>query len=246
MRRIFEYPAATEADLPPGGDLAAATPNQRIATVWPLICAKATTFVGTLKGRERANWDAEDVANSIWVTLRTKDAKWAPDRGKYVTFAAVVIHNELCSIRDQAGTVEGPRNVTDRLKEYQAEEDEGTLTAKRAETFESIRRVVGEWKPVGDAARMTTERPDDAAESAELGARFRAAIVEAMKELTPLEARVAGLSYGLWGQERQTADQIAAIVDRRVGIVRQAKKSAGDKIRERLRESGHPHVASDN
>src|SRR4051812_11861238 len=69
--------------------------EQRVASVWPFIVKQVNHFSKSLKPRESANYDPEDLCNALWVTLREKDAKWRPGEVKYITFASRIIRHEL-------------------------------------------------------------------------------------------------------------------------------------------------------
>lgn len=89
---------------------AAASVDDRIASVWHFVVGRVASFVETLKPRERASFDAEDLMIELYIKLREKDPKWASGRGRYITFAGTVVSNELSSLRDKARTVAPQRH----------------------------------------------------------------------------------------------------------------------------------------
>jgi hypothetical protein len=227
---------------------AAATPESRIQSIWPFIVKRVLSFQSTLKAIERANCDAEDTLTELWIALREKDRLWSPDRGKYITFAGVVIDRELCAIRDRARTVHSPRNSSCRLKEYRAEEADGTISARRRKTFDDIRRTSEGIQPIVEpattSARTLGEDHDaDALTSQEERHESIDALKAAIKRLTAFEARVVGKMAGLWGQAPQSVWRIAWEAQRDPSEVRRAYSRAWRKIKVHLIEIDHP-VAS--
>ena len=84
--------------------------------------------------------------------LAEKDLLWTPARGKYITFAGVVIEHELHAIRDRARTVHPPRNSSCRMKQYRKEEGEGTIRSERPRPSPISAARVDGTKAVGDGA----------------------------------------------------------------------------------------------
>jgi hypothetical protein len=128
-------------------------------------------FADTLRPRDLANYDPEDVLTELYLALLLeKDHKWEPERGKYLTFAGTkVVENELHAIRDRSHTVHSPRNSSCRLKQYEPAQVGGTLSGRKAKTFADIRRVIGEHEPwsatpdpvsVPDTADVVERRED--------------------------------------------------------------------------------------
>lgn len=225
-----------------------ATVEERIESVMPMIRSRSIRFVRSLSARKRANYGVDDTISQLWLALRVRDDKYRPADGDYVAFARRIIRNELCDILDRSGTVQAPRNHTDRLKEYQKESDAGTITPARAATFELVRRVsAGQpFRLAEDSDKGHDRRPDVVAEGNEEARHAVRVMVEAIGSLTPREARVIGMKYGLWGQPERTLGQIAAETGWKPGTVKNARRSAHEKIKARLLASGHPAVASLN
>jgi RNA polymerase sigma factor (sigma-70 family) len=226
-----------------------ATVDQRIGSVWHYIIRKANQFVETLSRRERANYDVEDVLTEVYLELRTKDARWEPDRGNYLTFAAKIASRCMSNIRDRARTVESPRNSSCRLAQYQAAEDRGSITDRQAKTFLDVKRTarVGEIGHGGSQASGAEPTSiDDSVEAKEQERLINDAIVWGIMALTPFESMVIGAYSGLRGKEPKTLDAIAEQTSRPIRAVKQAKESAIVKIRQRLVSMGHPAIASDN
>ena len=227
-------------------DEAIASFDDRIGSIWHFIAKKVLSFVETLRPRERANYDPEDLLMELFCKLQEKDGKWSPGRGRYITFAGAVIERELSSLRDKARTVISPRNATGRMKEYQAEADAGTITGRRDKTFQDIRRTVAPTEPVQFILGVASdpEPPAQAVES-EHGKLIRDAVVQSMRVLTLFEARVVGETHGLWGKPARTNAQIAERAGKTEGEVRRAKARANEKMRARLTEMNHPAVMTD-
>ena len=232
-----------------------ATAEGRIKSVWPYIVRRVLSFERILKPRERANFDVEDIVAELWVALASKDDQWTPDRGKYITFAGVIIERELCSIRDKARTVQSPRNSSCRLKKYREEEAAGTLTERRRLTAADISRTCTIAGAIG--SRGTGEDEDRGPEPtvtdnplATLAERERAdgireGLREALSRLTPIESEVITRSAGL-GVEAVTTSELALAVGRTEKEVRRAKERAMAKVRKRLAETGNPFYVNRN
>src|SRR4051812_9532283 len=79
-----------------------ATTEERIRSIWPFFVGRVLGFVESLKPRERVNFDPEDILSSLWIALAEKDDQWTLERGKYITFAGIIMDRELFAIRDLA------------------------------------------------------------------------------------------------------------------------------------------------
>jgi DNA-directed RNA polymerase specialized sigma24 family protein len=189
----------------------AATPQERIKSVWPFLVRSTLKFCETLRTRAAINFDPEDVLNELYLVLAEKDAKWDPARGTYLTFAGRVVTNELHRIRDRAGTIHGPRNAACRIKQYEAEKKAGTLSEKKAGTLRDIRRALGDHESLdtadeGIAGRIGPGAEDEATESR------RRAVREALDRLPYDEMVVVGRTFGIDSQPRDI-DSVAGLLD---------------------------------
>lgn len=207
----------------------------RIRSVWPFLVQRVIAFEETLRPRERANFDAEDTLTEVWIELARKDSKWDPARGKYITFAGKLLRNRLDAIRDESRTVQSPPNSGCRLREYRRAEAEGTLTGRQAKTAVALKRSRGMPEPIDDHDEQYGEA-DDAIEVAERRSLSRSAVIDALRTLRPIEAAVIGRAYGLWGQPRQSIEEIATATKRTPEAIRRTKSRAQARIRERLRD----------
>jgi hypothetical protein len=229
-----------------------ATTNERIGSVWLYLVRRANKFVKTLRPYEQSNFDVEDVLMELYVTLAEKDAKWEPDRGRYITFAGKIADRALTDIRDRSRTVESPRNSSCRMRDYQAQEEAGTLTDRRLKTFDDVRRSSGEYEHISVARQGETgdyrepSVPPDDHEEREDERMVKDAVTWGLMALTTFEARCLGEYAGLWGRQQRTIAEIARRTGRSKDAVKKARDSANDKIRRRLYSMGHPAVASDN
>lgn len=227
----------------------AATPAERIRSIWPFLFDRVMKFDKTLKPRERVNFDAEDTMLELYVTLLVKDSGWVPSKGKYITYAGTIVDRELCSIRDRSRTVESPRNSSGRMKEYLAEEEAGELTARRRITAAQIKGTncisqipvapgdaLAPWDSGGDPCESMTTAEKNAVLSEAVSSSIR-------KALTPYEASVVGKAFGLWGNTPKKTLGISWETAHDPIEVRRAKVSALWKIREYLASINHPAVA---
>lgn len=220
----------------------ATTPQERIKSVWPFLVKVVLRFAETLRPRERANFDPEDLLTELYVVLMERDAKWEPARGKYLTFVARVVGNELFKIRDRTRTVRSPGNSYCRLKQYEAEEAAETISAQRQSTLAAMRRVMADPETLDASepiAHEEEEMPTEA-ERDEMEALTADAVVEGLRALTGEEAMAISAAYGLWGQEERPTGRLARDRGLTHGSVKAAQARARSKMRARLRDIGHP------
>jgi hypothetical protein len=190
----------------------------------------------------------------LYIELREKDHKWTPERGRYITFAAKLAQRHLIGLRDKARTVQSPRNSSSRMAEYRQEIEDGTITEDRYRTYEDIKRSSSPYTSIGthgsrgepDWPEWIPGEEDDSVAEREHDRLSGDAITWGIMCLTPFEARVLGMSGGLWGQPRLALPEIAGRTGRSRDAVKKAKDRAEAKIKHRLLAMGHPAVASDN
>jgi DNA-directed RNA polymerase specialized sigma24 family protein len=211
----------------------AATPAERIKSVWPFLVRSTLKFCDTLRRRAAINFDPEDVLTELYIVLAEKDAKWEPARGTYLAFAGRVVANALHQIRDRAGTIHGPRNAACRVKQYERERAEGTLTAKKAATLRDIRRAFADHDSLdpGAAEQIVAGRigPEEVSPAVDLKAVRR--IKSAVMALPPTEGAVISRAFGLF--DGQARDIIA--ISEFLGISVEAAKRAKAHALRRLR-----------
>ena len=216
-----------------------ASAHERIVSIWPFIVSKVITFSQSLRDRERANYDPEDVCLDLYVELSTKNDAWAPERGKYITFAGKIVRNRLYAIRDLSRVVHSPRNSSLRAKDYESREQDGTLTDGQADTLRQIRQSIAETQEVKHDCRLTESEPADVVAQAEALALRNRAVLEAIGHLDPYEAVVIGRAFGLWEREPMTTQEIARSTGRSHAQVAFTKSQAYKKIRQ-LMTAAHP------
>ncbi len=210
--------------------------NQRVGAIWKFLVKKIMQFQGTMVPRERAAFDPEDTLQTLYLELRDRDAKWDPERGRYITFASEVIAHEFTRIREHSRTVKAPRNAYARLSEYEISSANGTLSARSAIVAGKVRSVVSaqeSWTE-SDASNLTTEESEEESSKSERRALARAAVLQSMGVLTALESVILGHRYGLWGKAERTDRQIASATGNTVADIRAAARSAEGKLKERL------------
>lgn len=220
-----------------------ATAAERISSIWGFVVRKALAFDRTLKPNERANFDLDDLLAELYVALAERDHLWTPERGKYITFAGAIIDHALYAIRDKARTVESPRNSSCRLKEYQKEEDAGTITPRRLKTANDIRRSGDRTTEVNedkaDFGFSTKEEPaailirrhdaDDATEG----------LLLAIQQLPHDQAEALIRFHGVFGAERESARDVALFLGRDEQAARNLLGTARRAVKRFLIESGH-------
>lgn len=230
-----------------------ATAEERIKSVWPFIVRRVLAFNKTLKPRERANYDPEDVLAELWVKLAEKNDSWESSRGSYITFVSVIVERELYAIRDKSRTIEAPRNSSCRIRQYEKEETDGTISQAKLKTASDIRRSLNGpcdsgacCHPDGDRSGMPFDLADANAICPAMGAEMQetfekasAVVMDAvMTALTPLEANVVSRVYGLGGRSPAPEWFVAFECQIEESEVRRAKERATKKIRKHLAFKG--------
>jgi hypothetical protein len=242
-----QYPvifAFGEGKIPPltHEQAIAATPEERIRSVWPFLVKSVLKFADTLRPRDLANYDPEDVLTELYIALMEKDCKWEPERGRYLTFCGKVVENELHAIRDRAHTVHSPRNSSCRLKQYEAADAEGNLSGRKAKTYADIRRVIGEHEALDGDAMIPASAPDTAevVDRRESLRVVNSGVMAGLRVLAPDEATTIGKAFGLFGHPDQPLATIAMKQGRTIDSVKKTKGRALEKIRARLLALQHP------
>jgi hypothetical protein len=242
-REPIEFLSAAQA--------AQATPQERLRSVWPFLVECVREFAATLRPRQLANFDPEDVLCELTQRLLQRDRKWNSERGTYLSFAAAVAKNELKKIRDQTRTVRSPGNSSSRLREYEADAASGSLTPEREKTLVSLRRVLAcqdalDPQAAGESIQDTSgARPDELVVRGETHAAAAREVTKAIMGLDPIEAKIIGRAFGLWGQDCATIPQIARDLKRSPAKVREAYDVAIVKLRDRLGRVVRPDDAPD-
>lgn len=132
-----------------------ATFEQRLASCWRYMIGRARRFASTMKVRETAVLDVEDIVQSVVERLIEKDHLWDPDRGRYSTFVDSVIVTVLTTCHEKARAVSGPSNSYSRLADYREKEQSGSLTPGMRETMTKIEKVMG------DLDTLSIDSPED-------------------------------------------------------------------------------------
>lgn len=218
-------------------EAAAETREARIKSIWPFLVRRVLNFSKTLKPRERVNFDCDDVVNELWAAIAEKDCLWSADRGKYITFAAVIIDRELCAIRDKSRTVQSPRNSSCRMKKYRGMQEDGSISSRCRQTAADIARTGENSADINDKWGIESQAassPASALETQEAASENLSLIKGAVRQLEPFEAQVLGRFSGLWGQQPESLWMIAFRCGREVNEVRRVKDRAVRKIREHL------------
>jgi hypothetical protein len=199
--------------------------------VWPFLVRTVTVFQGTLRPREQASFDPEDVLLELWAKIAEKDHKWEPERGEYISYVGSIVETELHRLRDRTKTVRSPGNSAARLREYEARETAGTITPGQKKTAEDMRRVTSSQSFLagsGDEGRdcisisIVDRAPavEEVAFRREAAGTARVLLVRGLSALSPYEAKILGQAYGLWGQPIRTHGSIAKANRRSVVTIR--------------------------
>jgi RNA polymerase sigma factor (sigma-70 family) len=224
-----------------------ATPEERIRSVWPFIANQAMLFERSLHPRERANFDAEDAAQELWIAIAERDHKWNPEKGDYISFVGSIIHNCLYTLRERSRSVQSPRNTSCRLNGYKEAELNGKLSQKQAKTRSDINRTISGIMPINEVSANIPSSVDvDADVSTSEGRQIAIdAVKRAVESLPVVEAAIISKVNGLWGSERLTVPQIAAEMQKTPDQIRRAKNRAYSRIVAFLEETSHPSTEKD-
>lgn len=226
-----------------------ATFEERIQSIWPFIVRRVLAFHASLKPRDRVNFDPEDVLIELVIVLlesEKSDKGWVPERGRYITFAGRLIGRHLFSIRDKARTVESPRNSSCRLREYEVQEGDGTLTERCRKTRDDIQRTKQCLKPISprsglDYDRLSLETPPDTAVARESAVKSHETLADAMAAvLTTQEALILGRTSGIWGREPEEPWLVAFKMNLSAHNVRAVNARALKKLKAHLESANSP------
>ena len=224
-------------------DSATADFATRIKSIWPFVVKKALTFSATLKPREAVHYDTDDVLSEVWLKLAENDNKWTPDRGKYITFAGIIIDHHLEAIRDKANTVHAPRNSKNRIEQYREEDEKGDLNGRKSKTHNDIMRAKSGAAEIDLASPATIDhRMDDSIDRRERCEAASMAVMLAIRKLTPWESAIVARMAGLSGEVEASPKLIAWALSCEVSEVRKTHKRALEKMRSHLVEAGHSEL----
>jgi len=221
----------------------AATPEERITSIWPFVVKQATLFIASLHARELANFDADDILLEVWIELRQKDCKWDPAIGSYCSFAGKIIRHLFLRLRERSRTVESPRNTTCRLSEYQQLDEAGAaISPVRRKNWSDISRTISGTARMGEQAPERASRggPEEECLDAEHAFVFSDAVKQALAQLSPTAARVLGRLHGLWGNPVHTVAEVARELGKSPEQVRKIRDAANQCVRDYLESEFHP------
>jgi DNA-directed RNA polymerase specialized sigma24 family protein len=198
--------------------------EQRLRSVWRYIVGRVKRFAATLKPREAAILDCEDIVNTVAAQLLEKDGLWDPGRGKYSTFAEQIVRNVLSTCHEQARAVSGPANSHGRLQGYYQRRGEGTLTRGMWCTMTSIERVMEDFASYEEDSETP---PFDSIDVQ--------ALLTALRNLDgPIQVWALVHKYGLLDTEPMSFKQIAQTLDLKHHQVKILIKSAREILKRSL------------
>lgn len=173
----------------------------RLRSIWRYIVRRVQRFARTLKPREAAILDVEDVVHSVAARLVEKDYLWDPARGRYSTFVDAVIGSVLTNCHEKARAVSGPANSYSRMKKYEERKRNGTMTRSMKATMRSIETVMGDFDSWDDTIVIPGDSDDVDVQ----------AIVAALRSLdNPLYVWILVRKNGILGNPQLTISEIAA------------------------------------
>lgn len=199
--------------------------EERLRSAWRYLAGRVNRFSATLKPREAAVFDVEDVVNSVVERLVEKDHLWDPARGRYSTFVEAVMMSVLATCHERARTVTGPTNSFARLRIYREREAEGTLTPSMRETMDRLERVMGDYESI-DGKQFESNGHD----------RIDSILLRrALREFKdPIQVWVLVRKFGILGMEAMSMGDIARTLDVTEKEVRKINRAARKKLRECL------------
>lgn len=200
--------------------------EERLRSAWRYLAGRVNRFSATLKPRESAVFDVEDVVNSVVERLVEKDHLWDPARGRYSTFVEAVMMSVLATCHERARTVTGPTNSFARLKTYHEREADGTLTLSMKETMDRLERAMGDYETI-DSRHFETNGHDDV---------DSILLRKALRTFDdPIQVWVIVRKSGILGMEPMTMKAIAETLGISEKDVRKINRSARKKLKECLK-----------
>ncbi len=209
----------------------------RLRSIWKYVVRRARRFCATLTDRERSQMDAEDLVGEIVASLLEKDAKWNPERGRYVTFAESVMRNVLSLKREHARVVAAPANAAGRLRQYQELYAQGKLSPASTRTMRAIEGALGETETVSPTVDppFGADREHNGHTTLAATRTMETEVSEALRTLDdPRQCLVLGRTYGLFGGDEQTPKQIADAIGTDSNAVRNLQGRAKNAMRRRI------------
>lgn len=212
-RRKFVLLDHKEYQVPDFDESGQSAPD-RIAKVIPLLTRTIMTWLKSLRERERAQYDIDDVLQEAWLILLKKDHYYDPLRGKYSTFSVMILTRFLADLRNRCHIVDSPRDTTARL---------GKADEQAPETLERIRQSI---RDVGSLEDDLLDRGDDPtverATHQDNDQLYLARLGSALRELKdPQAAKTLAWTYGLFGaQPLELSEQAERLLTTVADVVR--------------------------
>jgi hypothetical protein len=161
----------------------------RLRAIWQFLAKQVLTFADRCSDRDLANWSVDDMLQEAAAELQTKDPKWDPARGRYITFAGTVLTHMLSSVREKQPTVHRPRNAASKVRDLSLCE----ATAERDRTLATLtRRVCGAEALERDADALAAFDHD----GREAAVATRRAATAVLRRLTPRQSLELARSAG--------------------------------------------------
>ncbi len=198
----------------------AATRDERIKSVGYFMLRQINSFASTMRPRERANFDVEDMWTELYTVVAKQDHKWDPATATYLTFVGMLVAHELEEIRNKSRTVQSPRNASLRLRAYAESRANGSLSQRSSVTDLAIRRTISDpersfiegskGETSADAFLASNcEPPEVQVADKEDSRQNRIAMGKALARLDHLTASMIRMLYGLKGDGRVSIGEIA-------------------------------------
>lgn len=192
-----------------------ATFESRLRSIWRYLVKNVGRFSLTMKPCERAVISVEDMIQDVAIGLAQKDHLWDPARGRYSTFATMVMRSVLSGSRERARTVAGPCNSHARLEGYRQKDAAGELTSSMRQTMIRIEAAMGEYATADDIL------PDPGNVERETEETLDIVKVAIRTMGDPIQVWVITRHLGLFGITAMSFDDIAL----RLNITRQQVKN---------------------
>lgn len=167
--------------------------TDRINSVIPHTVKSLHVFISRLRPGDQAAFDFPDLLQEMWITLWIRDKDFDPAKGKYITFAAMIVHQKLSEIRNRWNLVKGPRNTAALLRDSETESNDDA-------ELERVRRTTREISPIEDAVIFdNSESDEETALRHERVDLMKTEVIRAIDKLeSPLHYRVISCHAGLF------------------------------------------------
>ncbi len=186
--------------------------DDRLKSVWAYVAMEVIKHNRRLNRRERIHLSVEDAMQGVVAALCERDGKWSPKRGRYITFAAVVMRHALTTMTERMRIVKLPANAMLDLRRYRELHAAGSLNERQTATMRSMEQVLAEavtlTEPDVDSAAPDLAHVEEQAQQAKLARRHAIAVLRAAER--PAAAYVLSRLHGIGREPAMSVKEVAA------------------------------------